>query len=248
LVDEERMSLAEERELLKRVGPDAMRAVMNSRSGMQTRITRAEILAVNWFLAEATLRETGDPHIKEHVRWMPGFHPYVNELVWYLKFGNDGIILGSSVGDKAEADGSGAEFMAQASTADNVTFSTTSATYVNDPTNGPLVDCDVVVDEPILIIISAGMAIDLAGVNGAVMSWRATHFSSGTPDSVSDININGCETGHQEWTPGFKTTIWTPEQSGQYELEIVYKRIGTTGNANFKNRRIQFQRQPQYLF
>jgi hypothetical protein len=241
------MTLAEERELLRRVGPDAMRAVMTARSGMPTRITRAEVLDVDWFQGEASIRETGDPHIKTNVRWMPGCFLYIGELVWYLKFGNDGIILGSSVGDKTETDGVGAKFTAQDSSPLNATFTTASATYVADATNGPALDIYVELEEPIRITVQALFNMDAAGTNGACFSWRATHSVAGA-DASSDNDLNGCETGVVgEWVPGSKDSLWQPENAGNYVIEMVYRRIGSA-NGLFKQRRIMYQRQAQYTF
>ena len=239
------MSLAEERELLKRVGPDAMRGVMTARSGMPTRMTRAEVISVDWFQGELTLRETGDPHTKEHVRWMPGYYPYAGELVWYLKFGNDGIVLGSSVGDKTETNGVGARSADSAST--TATFTTASASFVADATNGPSLDIYVELEEPILLYVSCLLDMDAAGTNGAVFSWRATHSSAGA-DASSDQDINGGECGVVgEWTPGRRWSLWQPENMGNYTLEMVYRRIGSA-NGQFKHRKIMYVRQPQYTF
>jgi hypothetical protein len=235
------MSLAEEREFVKRYGPDSVRAIIDGRNGWPTRMCRATVLDADWTTGLLTIREVGDTGVKTDVPWLPPYTPILGDLVWYQKFGDDGIVLGTTVRDDIESAVVGGEKAAEATV---VTTSTTaSATFVT-PTGGPSLPCWAFAGEPIEVRVEAMFFIDAAGTNGAVFSWRATG-----PATEGDIDENGCESGvfpnTGEWHPGSRTTLWHPTASGQYTLEFRTRRIGS-GTGNFKHRRIAFERVSGY--
>lgn len=113
---------------------------------------------------------------------------------------------------------------------DNTVRSTTSSTYVT-LTGSPTATIELRAGQPAEVNLSVLLAIDTSDVNGSVASLRITG-PSGTDDLGDDYCI---ETGHQEWTPGSRTIIWGPASvGGNHTFAIIYKRIGSVGNANSK--------------
>lgn len=238
--DEHVLTLAEERELIKRLGPEGVRALLNERMGFPTRMMRATVVDVDWLLGEASIIEAGDTTIKTNVRWIPPGKPSLGHSMWYLKFGNDGILLPETVGEQIETNGVGADVVASMDETPSVT--TTSITYVALGT-GPELDIWVYQNEPIWVTVQAEHGVLAVGSNGAVFSWRAIDLSSTVWTAENDLN--GCETGSIEWVHGHRRTLWFPPTTGQLTLQMRYRIIGS-GTAQYKNRRIQYERVRDY--
>lgn len=103
MAEEQRSSLAEEREFVKRFGPSAVIDAINGRGGYPVRICRVAVVSFDVVTGLATVQELGDSAIKEDVPWLLTYPPTINEVVWYLKFGADGFLFGPTVRDMIES-------------------------------------------------------------------------------------------------------------------------------------------------
>jgi hypothetical protein len=232
---DQQLTLAEERDLIKRLGPTAMRAILAERGGVPARMARATIISVSWANGEVSLQEFGDTAVKTNVRWLPPYYPGVFDAVWYLKFGDDGIVLGPTVGDYDEW--ANPDYAAAQEATVTATATTTASTY-STPSGGPSLDLWVEIGEPIEVRVEGVASASLAGAVGALFSWRA--LDGGTP-AYGDLDADGIETGSLEWVPGSRTTLWKPTFGGNATLEFRIRCIGAH-TTSVKNRRIAYKR------
>jgi hypothetical protein len=96
---QEFMDLAEVREFLRRLGPQATKKLLQEATGVPVRMSQGIITAIDYDARQCTFKEFGDPGEKTNVAWQSyGVVPKISEPVWLLKWGNDGMIVGVSSG------------------------------------------------------------------------------------------------------------------------------------------------------